>query len=417
MIFNLKSNNIIMKLEFIIIFIIFILSIIASGYNKKNEYFESCIINQYQNKNKFTPINMIIQEDDDPYNSDNKNQLINNNSREFVFTAEELKYLLDKYPLVPVKNEYYEVQSFKYTYFEKTNYYKLSIEKSSKMITNLFNKIKLYLDNNSNSKLTICNVNTPCILKLIDSKILRVGESKKDTLMIEGQILLEYVDRSVKILINFVISDEESNSDISIHKLKLEGYELISDKLASNSIELKSNYLELDTNNVFSKYKGNLNDKTTPNRRGILLTDNQINQQLNEREYNQKINYKCYGKDEINKLACESIYDRFGNKLENVGVWDYECIKDEECPFFKSNKNYPNEFGKCVNGKCQLPVGITQISPHKFLNEDKAICYNCKGNNINCCKEQINPDYKFENDMDERIKNTELLKSKNLSVQ
>ncbi len=410
-----------MKLEFIIISIIFILSIIAAGYNKKYEYFDSCIINQYKNKSKFTPINMIIEEDDDQYNTDEKNQLISNNSRELVFTATELKDLIDKYPLIPKSDfdEYYEVQSFKYNYFEKPSYYKLDMNKSKKMIMNLFSKIKLYLDNNSNSKFTICNINTPCILKLIDSKILRVGESKKDTLMIEGQILLEYVDRSIKILINFVISDEDKvmESDISIHELKLTGYELISDKLASNSIELKNNYLELDTNNVFSNYKGQLNDYTTPNKRGILLSDEEIKKQLDDRDYNKKINYKCYGKDENNKLACESIYDRFGNKLENIGVWDYDCIKDDECPYFQSNKNFPNDFGKCVNGKCQLPIGITQISPHKFINEEKAICYNCKSNNINCCKEQVNPDYKFENDMDARIKNAELLKSKNLSVQ
>jgi hypothetical protein len=54
-----------------------------------------------------------------------------------------------------------------------------------------------------------------------------------------------------------------------------------------------------------------------------------------------------------------------------------------------------------------MPYGIKQVSPFKYREEDKAVCYRCKENDLNCCEEQkdrkkyINmksPDYKFEGD-------------------
>ena len=50
--------------------------------------------------------------------------------------------------------------------------------------------------------------------------------------------------------------------------------------------------------------------------------------------------------------SCESGYDPYG-RPKNYGIFDKPCNKDEECPYFKINKNYENELGKCVNGTCQ----------------------------------------------------------------
>ena len=34
--------------------------------------------------------------------------------------------------------------------------------------------------------------------------------------------------------------------------------------------------------------------------------------------------------------------------------------KDSECPFYKSNKNYENTFGDCINGYCEVPIGLNK---------------------------------------------------------
>jgi hypothetical protein len=132
-----------------------------------------------------------------------------------------------------------------------------------------------------------------------------------------------------------------------------------------------------------------------------------------------------------NKTLCESALDPFG-RPKAVGVYDKPCEKNEECPFYQSNKNYKNEFGGCINGKCQLPVNMKNIGYH-FYSYNKnysPLCYNCKKDNFNllstsiddCCQEQFgkksfqSPDYAFKNDTIPRINNynQEFYKTKEL---
>ena len=63
------------------------------------------------------------------------------------------------------------------------------------------------------------------------------------------------------------------------------------------------------------------------------------------------------------KYNCENLYDINGKKKNKIGVWDKPCKKNEECPFFKKNTNYENNFGGCKDGYCEFPVGTTRISP------------------------------------------------------
>lgn len=108
-----------------------------------------------------------------------------------------------------------------------------------------------------------------------------------------------------------------------------------------------------------------------------------------------------------------------------VGVWDKPCSSNSECPFYKSNKNYTNEFGGCKSsGYCEMPRGIDTGTVgyrkyHKSV-ENKAECYNCissgggsTGLNVrdfNCCEAQKknarlpSPDYRFVGD--ESVRNT-----------
>jgi hypothetical protein len=132
-------------------------------------------------------------------------------------------------------------------------------------------------------------------------------------------------------------------------------------------------------------------------------------------------------------------------EIKKVGIWDKECTQNEDCPFYKANKNYPNSKGGCINGTCQLPIGMNTIG-FKHYTKDKPICYNCHkkikvmtadGKTIiterncsgvecnKCCDMQNDkelyptldsPDYAFENDSSDRHASINILTKKKLEV-
>jgi len=116
------------------------------------------------------------------------------------------------------------------------------------------------------------------------------------------------------------------------------------------------------------------------------------------------------------KNDCENAYDIIGYKKPS-GVWDRPCQKDAECMFYKENKNYDNTYGRCINGKCEMPSNMKNLGYHYYINakSTKPLCYNCESKewlpNTKlgfCCDEQKNnkkkygflksPDYAFEGD-------------------
>ena len=120
------------------------------------------------------------------------------------------------------------------------------------------------------------------------------------------------------------------------------------------------------------------------------------------------------------KESCESSFDFYG-RPKKVGIFDTPCKKDEDCPFFKANKNYENNYGKCQSdGYCELPVNMKRIGYRYFSsnNSDSPLCYNCDTNKFfintdlnNCCDKQQfdkkysflkSPDYVFNDDILER---------------
>jgi len=120
------------------------------------------------------------------------------------------------------------------------------------------------------------------------------------------------------------------------------------------------------------------------------------------------------------RQECEAMYDAYG-KTKKVGIFDKPCKKDDECPFYKMNKNYDNNLGGCMkDGKCQLPSNMRNIGFHYFEASDNSypLCYNCDSKELkdisppdNCCKEQNDtqkygflksPDYAFDDDYIER---------------
>lgn len=137
------------------------------------------------------------------------------------------------------------------------------------------------------------------------------------------------------------------------------------------------------------------------------------------------INYDPKKKDSYilpyySRETCETSYDPYG-KSKNVGVYDTPCKKDEDCPFFKINKNYDNNFGKCMkDGYCELPINMERIGYRYYSNKKSSdpLCYNCDSTKFemntllnSCCNKQYDktkypdfksPDYAFEGDSVER---------------
>lgn len=166
-----------------------------------------------------------------------------------------------------------------------------------------------------------------------------------------------------------------------------------------------------------------------------------------ERDINYNKGHKCFKPNGELLIDAKTSNDclSFNPKIKQVGVWDRECSTDSECPFYKANKNYPNQFGGCIEGKCQLPLGMKRIG-FKHYTKDKPICYNChKKENIltsdgyykivdrqcsgiecnMCCdhqkdktlyQKQVSPDYAFENDQTVREKHNDILNKMGLGV-
>ena len=106
--------------------------------------------------------------------------------------------------------------------------------------------------------------------------------------------------------------------------------------------------------------------------------------------------YKCVGKpDLINREQC----DRGG------GIWDRPCVKNEECPFYQANTTYRNYRGGCIDGSCEMPLGVRRIAFRGYGTTDAALCHGCPIGNPLCCAEQVRPDYAFPLDYFERTLN------------
>jgi len=111
--------------------------------------------------------------------------------------------------------------------------------------------------------------------------------------------------------------------------------------------------------------------------------------------------YQCIGDSTIkNKGLCNSVYDAMGRPKENRNVWDRPCVTNTDCPFYQINKNYDNYRGGCINGYCEMPLGVKRIGFTMY--DGNPLCHSCPLSNPSCCEKQEYPDYAFELDFDER---------------
>jgi TRAP-type uncharacterized transport system substrate-binding protein len=123
----------------------------------------------------------------------------------------------------------------------------------------------------------------------------------------------------------------------------------------------------------------------------------------------------------ISKISCEN--NMYIDGVPKVaGIWDKQCRRDDECPFYKKNMNYPNTRGGCKNGFCEMPVNVKRVGFTNYLNKDNYLkyssngtyqepyCYNCDDGTNTCCEKQAKPDYAFKDDLMERYEYRENLK-------
>jgi hypothetical protein len=140
----------------------------------------------------------------------------------------------------------------------------------------------------------------------------------------------------------------------------------------------------------------------------ILRRESEYEYTITATEDERDPRYMCYTDRHIHiKKLCESNYDTTGNpKYPNdpnrKDVWDRPCDTDRECPFFQKNTNYKNYRGGCINGYCELPLGLKRQGFRK--HEGVPICHGCDSKYPSkCCDKQTNPDYAFEFDDYERL--------------
>jgi hypothetical protein len=113
--------------------------------------------------------------------------------------------------------------------------------------------------------------------------------------------------------------------------------------------------------------------------------------------------YVCVGNESISsKALCNSSFDIYGNPKE-PSFTDKPCKKNEECPYYKANKRYPNDRGGCISGKCEMPVGVKRIGYTQYFDRGQysPFCYGCN-RDLDCCNTQKEPDFAFSNDKDDR---------------
>lgn len=153
----------------------------------------------------------------------------------------------------------------------------------------------------------------------------------------------------------------------------------------------------------------------------VLESDDQQIALLKDHDHDLRTpQYRCFedSNDGVNMLAATS-----GDECNaNVGYWDTPVKSNEECPYYRSNKNYVNRLGGVSpDGEfCEMPINSKRVG-YRNTSADpmhKPYCYNCRigadgnpGTIGPCCDEQQDkqlypnlngPDYAFAGDALER---------------
>ena len=296
-----------------------------------------------------------------------------------------------------------QIKEYKYDYYSGFTGYKINNEIVRECILDVVNKI-----NRTTFKDTPQNNTVYFLFILVDFQIIKVS-SHQEILNIETlidlyrfekasgfQIYLEmYIDKNEIIINKMSVSGNFNEDNIKINPFQNESNVQLYKEYPyyTPNINNQNGYL-LDSN---EKKK-----KTLSVNENIKLLENRLNKGKNVKYDN---SFKCINSTGDNLYDCISDKNIIGEK-KKPGVWDRPCLFDIECPFYKANKNTENNFGGCVNGTCQMPLGVKNVGHHFYTDLDRAVCYNCIDKEY-CCQDQLNlkkysklksPDYAFKND-------------------
>ena len=171
----------------------------------------------------------------------------------------------------------------------------------------------------------------------------------------------------------------------------------------------KSNTLVIASDKIDSKpltelEKVVLNNQTTPEQNGLYQVTRisiesavlKMIERAKPPENLEDVKFVCVGDPSKNtKAACES---------NPKNTWDRPCVSNSECPFYQANKRYKNYRGGCIDGKCEMPIGVSVKGFRYAENKQNALCHGCRASNIMCCGTQHSPDYAFSLDTYDRMK-------------
>jgi hypothetical protein len=262
---------------------------------------------------------------------------------------------------------------------------------------------------------------------IIDNHIIKIMKSKRGNMY--KYIFLLNIHRDFKIygfqLYCEVIYRKDEPELFIINRIENRGNIPEQDFKLMSSLQRDSNTKFVYSNYPYDKYNTETNYNRDSTEDAIIPSNDDYFNIISQRFLDlvksvKERGYHCVGDDQDNKFDCESKTDTNGARKQE-GVWDMPCTQSSDCPFYKSNKNYPNERGGCINGICEMPVGIDGIGYHYYNHKENAYCGNCKKQGeYNCCEEQKTdsklktPDYLFINDLDERFKHKQIFENAKL---
>ena len=262
----------------------------------------------------------------------------------------------------------------------------------------------------------ICPNLNACPIEIIDKKLSKFEENSI------------YYKFTIIVILN--IGNKELNHVIElgvIYNRSNQRDYLISLDIIGNSPEDQFGYIPYTPQLIISKdleapynaengyLRFNEDDTVIPKIDQKSTVNKYLEKQIGSSTEKREPEFRCYGSKGNNQVECENDYDLyFKSKIR--GVWDRDCISDDECPFFKKNKNYTNNRGGCIYGKCEMPVGIEGLGQRYFNIDTNPLCYNCPDKKYNCCDTQSSPDYIFENDLLLRLFNKKDLDNNELKL-
>lgn len=61
--------------------------------------------------------------------------------------------------------------------------------------------------------------------------------------------------------------------------------------------------------------------------------------------------------------------------LAKGGVWDRPCERNSDCPFFQANTTYKNYRGGCIDGYCEMPIGVERVGYRHRRADQTPMCH------------------------------------------